>query len=115
MIATPMLSITFRVRNASTIVSIGGTMLYHGAVCCDNDIDAITQMTAKTTAEATLLVKMFVFMSSIQPGVWVPTQLSTEFHFHFSYRQAQHLTLSWPLKSPQWPFFEPIFVYLICC
>jgi len=32
MIATAMLSSTFRVRNASTIVISGGMMLYHGAV-----------------------------------------------------------------------------------
>jgi len=32
MIATAMLSSTFRVRNASTIVTSGGMMLYHGAV-----------------------------------------------------------------------------------
>lgn len=71
MIATAMLSSTFRVRNASTIVTSGGMMLYHGAVWCGSDRAAIAQMTAKMTAEAAVLVRIFAFTSSVQPGVLV--------------------------------------------
>ncbi len=76
MIAMAMLSSMFRVRNASTIVISGGTMLYHGAirilaVRCGSDRAAIAQMAAKMTAEAAVLVRIFVFMSSVQPGVLV--------------------------------------------
>lgn len=93
MIATPMLSSTFRVRNASIIVISGGMMLYHGAVWVSAvwggaDRAASAQMAAKITAEAAVLARIFLFTSSVQPGVlvlaYVPTQLATEPHFHFS-------------------------------
>ena len=65
-IATAMLNIMFRVRNASTIVSSGGMMLYQGAaVWCGSDRAAIAQMAAKITAEAAVLVRIFVFTSSV--------------------------------------------------
>ena len=70
MIATVMLKIMFRVRNASIIVIRGGMMLYHGAVSisavrCGPERAAITQIAAKITAEAAVLVRIFVFTSSI--------------------------------------------------
>ena len=76
MIATAMLSSMFRVRNASIIVISGGMMLYHGAVSisavrCDPDRAAIAQMAAKITAEAAVLVRIFVFTSSVEPDVLV--------------------------------------------
>ena len=76
MIATAMLRIMFRVRNASIIVISGGMMLYHGAVSvsavrCVPDMAAIAQMAAKITIEAAVLIRIFVFTSSVQPGVWV--------------------------------------------
>ena len=70
-IAIPMLSSTFRVRNASIIVSNGGMMLYHGAVWSDFDMAAIAQMAAKMTAEAAILVRFFVFTSFVQLGVFL--------------------------------------------
>ena len=93
MIAMAMLSSTFRVRNASTIVNSGGIMLYHGAVWVSavwrgSDRAAIAQMAVKMTAEAAVLKRSFVFTSSVQLGalalLYIPTQLSTEFHFYFS-------------------------------
>ena len=93
MIATPMLSSTFRVRNASIIVISGGMMLYHGAVWVSAvwggaDRAASAQMAAKITAEAAVLARIFLFTSSVQPGVlelaYIPAQLASRSHFHFS-------------------------------
>jgi hypothetical protein len=74
MIATAMLKIMFRVRNASIIVNKGGMMLYHGAASIpavrrDPDRAAIAQMAAKITADAAVLVRIFVFTSSVKLGV----------------------------------------------
>ena len=74
--AMPMLRITFRVRNANIIVSNGGTMQYHGitlvsAGWCDCARAASAQMPAKMTAEAAILVRFFIFTSSVHLGVLV--------------------------------------------
>ena len=73
--AIAILSKMFRVRKASRMVSKGGTMLYHGAagasaVGCDSDRAASAQMAAKMTAAAAVLVRVFMFTSSVQPGVF---------------------------------------------
>ena len=73
-IAAAMLSSMFRVRNASTMVISGGTMLYHGAarvsaVASGSDRAAMTQMTAKMTTDAAVLVRVFFFTSSIRSSV----------------------------------------------
>ena len=74
--AMAMLSSMFRVRNASTIVSSGGTMLYHGAVSISAVRDGVdwaasAQTTAKMTAEAAVLMIIFVFTSFVQLGVFL--------------------------------------------
>ncbi len=76
MIAMAILSSTFRVRNANTMVNSGGMILYHGAVCAStvwlvSERAAITQIVVKITAEATVLARIFVFTSSVQLDVLV--------------------------------------------
>lgn len=76
MMATVMLSSMFRVRNASIIVRSGGMMLYHGAISISAvrdgvDRDASAQIAAKMTAEAAILMIIFVFTSFVQLGVFL--------------------------------------------
>ncbi len=70
MIAIVMLSSMFRVRNASTMVSSGATMLYQGAACasvlgCGVDNAASAQMVVKMMTATAVLVIILIFTSSV--------------------------------------------------